>query len=64
MLRFSVPNLGKVGQRLGSPKPAWLLPLPNIPNVPNLLLHVCVRMHAGADVRTHAYTSVILCWEG
>ena len=56
MLRSDVPNVRKVGQRLGSLNPAWMLVFPNLPNLPNLLL----RVHASERRRgrTCAYARV------
>ena len=47
------PEVGKVGSRLGSWKPAPVLGLPNLPNLPNLFLP-----------RVHVHTRTCRCVGG
>lgn len=60
-----LPKVRKVGQRLGSSKPACSAGVPNLPNLPNVAApthaytrtcaHVCTDAHTQARTHTHTY---------
>lgn len=47
----------KVGNRLGTPRPAWAGHLPNLPNLPNLF-HLRAYTHTRARARIYARVPV------
>lgn len=55
MLTSDRRKVGKVGSRLGTPKPAWIGRFPNLPNVPNLQSRVRTHTRARARMRTHTH---------